>query len=99
MSATSCSAPPMAPIRCSRRAFQRAPEARFEVVGIYRVTDPDAEAWYGDRALQVVNIGGSLDSPIAFATALVAPDTLDGLVTGQLPIRYPVALPGGSGPP
>ena len=70
------------------RAFQRAPEARFEVVGIYRVTDPDAEAWYGDRALQVLNIGGSLDNPIAFATALVAPDTLDGLVTGQLPVRY-----------
>ena len=51
------------------------------------MTDPDAEAWYGDRALQV-NIGGTLDSPIAFATALVAPDTLDGLVTAQLPLRY-----------
>ena len=70
------------------RAFQRAPEARFEVVGIYTVTDPDAEAWYADRALQVVNIGGSLESPIAFATALVAPDTLDGLVTSQLPMRF-----------
>ena len=70
------------------RAFQRAPEARFEVVGIYSVTDPDAEAWYGDRALQVVNIGGTLDSPIAFATGLVAPETLDGLVTAQMPLRY-----------
>jgi putative ABC transport system permease protein len=71
-----------------RRTFQRAPEARFEVVGIYAVTDPDAEAWYADRALQVVNIGGTLDNPIAYATALVAPDTLDGLVTAQLPLRY-----------
>ena len=70
------------------RAFQRAPEARFEVVGIYSVTDPEADAWYADRALQVVNIGGTLDSPIAYATALVAPDTLDGLVTSQTPIRY-----------
>ena len=71
-----------------RRTFQRAPEARFEVVGIYTVTDPNAEAWYGDRALQLVNIGGTQDSPIAFATGLVAPDTLDGLVTSQLPMRY-----------
>ena len=58
------------------------------MVGIYTVTDPEAEAWYADRALQVVNIGGSLESPIAFATALVAPDTLDGLVTSQLPMRF-----------
>ena len=71
-----------------RRTFQRPPEARFEVVGTYSVTDPDAEAWYADRALQVVNVGGTLDNPIAFATALVAPDTLDGLVTAQMPIRY-----------
>ncbi|HEX5579048.1 MAG TPA: hypothetical protein VFY43_05210, partial [Candidatus Limnocylindria bacterium] len=71
-----------------RRTFQRAPEARFEVVGIYTVTDPTAEAWYADRALQVVNVGGTLDNPIAFATALVAPDTLDGLVTSGMPIRY-----------
>jgi putative ABC transport system permease protein len=70
------------------RAFQRAPEARFEVVGIYAVTDPDAEAWYADRALQLVNVGGTLDNPIAFATALVAPDTLDGLVTSEMPVRY-----------
>lgn len=71
-----------------RRTFQRAPEAHFEVVGIYAVRQPDSERWYGDRALQVVNLGGTLDSPIAFATALVAPEALDGLVEAGLPIRY-----------
>ncbi|HET6744648.1 MAG TPA: hypothetical protein VFH90_02230, partial [Candidatus Limnocylindria bacterium] len=71
-----------------RRSFFRSPEARFEVVGIYTVDQPDSERWYGERALQVVNVGGTLDSPIAFATAMVAPETLDGLVDAGLPIRY-----------
>ena len=71
-----------------RRTFLRAPEARFEVVGIFSVRQPDSERWYDDRALQVVNVGGTLDNPIAFATAMVAPEALDGLVESGMPIRY-----------
>jgi putative ABC transport system permease protein len=63
-------------------------EARFEVVGTFAVPQPDAEIWYGERGLQEVNVGGTIESPIAFATALVAPDALGGLVSSDLPLRY-----------
>ncbi|HET7519937.1 MAG TPA: hypothetical protein VFK61_00185, partial [Candidatus Limnocylindria bacterium] len=45
-------------------------EARFEVVGIFAVVDGSAPEWYADRAMQVPTIGGSIESPIAFTTAL-----------------------------
>jgi putative ABC transport system permease protein len=62
-------------------------EARFEVVGIFAVVDASAPEWYADRALQVPTIGGSIESPIAFTTALISPDAVDGLSASFLPFR------------
>jgi putative ABC transport system permease protein len=71
-----------------RSAFAEPLTAEFEVVGIFEVTDEQSELWYGERAVQAANIGGSLENPIAFATALVSPEAYPGLITSRLPYRY-----------
>lgn len=67
------------------RAFAVPLPAEAEVVGIYHVRDPNAEVWYEDRALQVMDLGGSDDHPIAFVTGLVAPETFNDLALSGLP--------------
>ena len=60
-------------------------EIRLAVVGIFRVRDPNAEIWYGDRSLYLTTLGGSIEQPTAFATALVSPDAVPGLFASGLP--------------
>ena len=71
-----------------RRAVGRRLPAEFEIVGIFAVRDPNAEVWYADRTLQAVNVGGTLENPIAYATGLVAPEAYPDLLTSSLPFRY-----------
>lgn len=63
-------------------------EAEFEVVGIFEVVEPDAELWYDERALQVLNLGGTDDNPLAFTTALIHPDAFAGIGASGLPFAY-----------
>jgi putative ABC transport system permease protein len=67
-----------------QRAFAIPLPAEVEVVGIYRVTRPDDEVWYEDRALQVMELGGSDDNPVAFVTGLIAPEAFDDLAVSGL---------------
>ena len=62
--------------------------ATFEFVGVFRVPDPGAAAWYGDARLIEPGLRGSVDNPIAFATALIAPDAFADVVASDLPFRY-----------
>jgi putative ABC transport system permease protein len=66
------------------RAFAVPLLAEFEVVGIFTVRQPDAEVWYGDPSMQVMDLGGSDDNPIAFVTALVAGEAYNDLVASEL---------------
>ena len=70
------------------QAFAQPLRAEMEVVGIFRVSDPDADAWYGDRSMQLVRFAGDEDNPQAYATGLVAPTALADLVPSSLPFRY-----------
>lgn len=63
-------------------------DARFEVVGIFGVSRPDAEVWYEDSTLQVLNLGGTDDHPLAFATALMAPEAYADVAGSGLPFTY-----------
>jgi putative ABC transport system permease protein len=63
-------------------------EAEFRVVGIFAVDDPEAEIWYENRALQRPEIGGSDENPIAYATALVAPEAYADLAASRLPFQF-----------
>jgi putative ABC transport system permease protein len=67
------------------RAFAIPLPAEIEVVGIYHVRDPEAEIWYEDRSLQVMDLGGNDDNPIAFVTGLMAPQTFNDLAVSGLP--------------
>ena len=58
------------------------------VVGIFDVIDPKAPAWFDDPAYDRPAIGGSDDSPIAFTTALVAPEAYGAIQDLGLPTRY-----------
>ncbi len=60
----------------------------IEVVGLFSVDDPSAPYWFDESTLAGAAIGGTDDSPIAFATALFAPDAYADLFTLGLPIRY-----------
>jgi len=61
---------------------------RFEVVGIFAIDDPLADFWYSDNALNEASQRGTDDNPVAFATALVAPDAVADLVPTGLALRY-----------
>ena len=62
--------------------------ARFEIVGVFRVPDPRAASWYGDVRLIEPALRGSVDNPIGFATALIAPEAFADVVSSELPFRY-----------
>jgi putative ABC transport system permease protein len=72
-----------------RNLFPRPSTAvELLVVGKFVVRDVLAPYWYDDRGLADAAIGGTDDAPIAFATALFAPDAyVDTLALG-LPMRY-----------
>lgn len=70
------------------RAFAVPLPAEFEVVGIFAVREPDAEVWYGDSSMQVLNLGGTDDNPIAFVTALIAGDAYRDLAASELPFSH-----------
>jgi len=63
-------------------------DIELAVVGIFDVLDPKAAAWYDDPAFDQPAIGGSDDSPIAFTTALVAPEAYGSIEDLGLPTRY-----------
>ena len=71
-----------------RGVLLRRIEAAFEVVGIFAVTDPEAEVWFADRSLQRPDIGGSDENPIAYATGLVASEAYQDVTTSLLPFRF-----------
>jgi putative ABC transport system permease protein len=70
------------------RAFSVAPRAEVEIVGIFHVLQPDAEAWYADPSLQVLNLVGPVDNPLAFVTGLVARDAYNDLAASGLPFIH-----------
>ena len=72
-----------------RNTFPRPVAAvAFEVVGTFSVRDPAARYWFDDRTLADVAIGGTEDNPLAFATAVFAPDAYGDLIRLDLPNRY-----------
>ncbi len=60
----------------------------LEVVGTFTLRDPEADYWFDESAVARPAIGGSDDTPIAFATALFAPEAYGDLRTLGLPNRY-----------
>ena len=50
--------------------------------------DLGAPYWFDDRTLAEVAIGGTEDDPLAFATAVFAPEAYDDLIRLDLPNRY-----------
>ena len=72
-----------------RNTFPRPVTAvDFEVVGTFTVRDRAARYWFDDRTLAEVAIGGTDDNPIAFATAVFAPEAYEDLIRLDLPNRY-----------
>ena len=62
--------------------------ADLEVVGIFDVDDPDAEIWYSDNTLNEISLRGSVDTPLAFATGLIAPEAFPDVTAMALPVAY-----------
>ena len=58
------------------------------VVGTFTVRDTTAPYWFEDLGLAQIAVGGTADSPIAFATALFAADAYDDVLALELPNRY-----------
>ncbi len=72
-----------------RNTFPRRSTAvAFEVVGTFAVRDQAARYWFDDRDLADVAIGGTEDNPLAFATAVFAPEAYEDLIRLDLPTRY-----------
>ncbi|MGH2477522.1 MAG: hypothetical protein ACRDIL_19895, partial [Candidatus Limnocylindrales bacterium] len=65
-----------------------ASTAEFEVVGIFTVRDRAADYWFDESVVAQPAIGGTVDAPIAFTTALFAPDAFIDLRTLGVPSRY-----------
>ncbi|HEX2193368.1 MAG TPA: FtsX-like permease family protein [Candidatus Limnocylindria bacterium] len=70
------------------RRFAIPLPAEFEVVGIFSVVDADAGVWYDDSSLQVLDLAGSDDNPIALVTALVHPDAYVDVAASGLPFLH-----------
>ncbi len=72
-----------------RTLFPR-PTARveFHLVGLFTVDDPEDAAWFDDIPYARAAIGGTDDAPIAFATALFAPEAYPDITELNLPGRY-----------
>jgi putative ABC transport system permease protein len=62
--------------------------AQLEVVGIFEVVDPEAETWYSDNSLNEISLRGSVDTPLAFATGLIAPEAFAQISAMSLPVAY-----------
>src|SRR5919109_2049045 len=62
-------------------------DVELEVVGLFSVADPDHPAWFDDLAYARPGIGGSEEVPIAFATALFAPEAYPDVAALGLPTR------------
>ena len=62
-------------------------DIELEVVGLFSVTDADDPAWFDDLAYARPGIGGSEEVPIAYATALFAPEAYPGVAALGLPTR------------
>ena len=62
--------------------------AQLEVVGIFDVDDPDAELWYSDNTLNEISLRGTVDTPLAFATGLIAPEAFADVAGMSLPVEY-----------
>jgi putative ABC transport system permease protein len=60
----------------------------LEITGLYRVPDPDSDAWFGDPRLSLDDLGLGSDTPIADINAYVSPAGLPGFVTSGLPFEY-----------
>jgi putative ABC transport system permease protein len=58
------------------------------VVGLFTVDEPDDPAWFDDVPYARAAIGGTDEAPIAFATALFAPEAYSDVVALGLPGRY-----------
>ncbi len=72
-----------------RNVFPRpATPIEIEVVGLFTVDDRRASYWFDETTLAEAAIGGTDDSPIAFATALLAPEAYADVFTLGLPTRY-----------
>jgi putative ABC transport system permease protein len=69
-------------------ALDRPLAARLAVVGIFAIDDPRAEIWYADNSLNEISLRGSVDNPLAFATALMAPDAFANVAGTGLPVRF-----------
>ena len=60
-----------------------------EVVGIYEVTDPDADYWVGDRSLhQPLRVPVGINTVLIYATGLASPDAYPGFLQTSYPMRY-----------
>ena len=70
------------------RGFAVPLPAELEVVGIFTVTDPGAEVWYDDPSMQVLDLGGSDDNPIAFVTGLISGEAYRDLAASGLTFRH-----------
>src|SRR5688572_1447241 len=65
-----------------RNVFPRpATEIELEVVGLFTVSDRRAPYWFDEMTLAEAAIGGTDESPIAFATGLLAPEAYADLFT------------------
>jgi len=72
-----------------RNVFPRPVTAiEIQVVGLFSVRDARAPYWFDDSAVARAAIAGTADSPIAYATALFAPEAYRDLLTLGLPSRY-----------
>jgi putative ABC transport system permease protein len=63
------------------------------VVGLLAIRDPGAPYWFDDTRLAEIVRGGTEERPIAFVTALVAPETYRDLAGSGLPASYRWRLP------
>jgi putative ABC transport system permease protein len=72
-----------------RRVFPRpTTPVVFEVVGLFDVPDPGAPGFFGESRLAQAAIGGSEEHPVAFATALIAPEAYLDLRAVGMPAQY-----------
>lgn len=56
------------------------------VVGIFAIPHPDEAYWFDDTRLAGIRLGGTFEFPIAYASALVAPEAYPDLVAFELPV-------------
>ena len=62
-------------------------DIELQVVGLFSVTDADDPAWFDDLAYARPGIGGSEEVPIAYATAVFAPEAYPEVAALGLPTR------------